>query len=337
FGDGVLVYFGYPTAHGNDAERAVVAALALLDGLRGLDTNFHGRTLPRLQARVGIHSGLVLIAQELLISAGSTRSGVVGEAVNLSARLQAEGPVGGIAISHETAQLVEGLIECKSLGPRSIKGLSRKVEVYEVLRALPGSTRTESRLRRGAARLVGRETAIDGILSRWKVAKDESRCQTVAVVADAGLGKTRLMLELAGRLDLSDATLLQTQCREIFASTPLYPVAAFLWGRVGLTVDDAEAVRHDKISGYLDELGRNTAENRELIANLLGMAAPAAGATVAAPPELLKQRQYEFIVSIIEQAARTRPVILWIEDAHWLDPSSAELLRDIVAASAKLP
>src|SRR5262249_50866744 len=115
-------------------------------------------------------------------------------------------------------------------------------------------------------------------------------------------------------------------------------VAAFLWGRVGLTVDDGEAVRHDKISGYLDELGRNTAENRELIANhLLGMAAPAAGAPVAAPPELLKQRQYEFIVSIIEQAARTRPVILWIEDAHWLDPSSAELLRDIVAASAKLP
>src|SRR5262249_14493385 len=168
FGDGVLVYFGYPTAHGNDAERAVVAALALLGGLRGLDTNFHGRTLPRLQARVGIHSGLVLIAQELLISAGSTRSGVVGEAVNLSARLHAEAPVGGIASDQETAQLGGGLIECKSVGPRSIKGLSRKVEVYEVLRALPGSTRTESRLRRGAARLVGRETAIDGILSRWK-------------------------------------------------------------------------------------------------------------------------------------------------------------------------
>ena len=110
FGDGLLVYFGYPSAHGNDAERAVLAALALLDGLRDLDTNFHGRTLPRLQARVGIHSGLVLIAQELLISAGATRSGVVGEAVNLSARLQAEAPVGAIAISQETAQLVEGSI-----------------------------------------------------------------------------------------------------------------------------------------------------------------------------------------------------------------------------------
>jgi len=336
FGDGVLVYFGYPAAHENDAERAVLAALALLDGLRDLDTNFHGRTLPRLQARIGIHSGLVLIAQELLISAGATRSGVVGEAVNLSARLQAEAPVGGIAISQETAQLVEGLIECRPLGPRSIKGLSRKVEVYQVVRALPNTTRTELRLRRGAARLVGREAAIERISSRWKVARDESRCQTVAIVADAGLGKTRLMLELSGRLEPGDATLLQAQCREIFASTPLYPVAAFLWGRVGLTVEDAESVRHDKISGYLDELGRNTQENRELVANLLGMAAPAGGTAVAATPQLLKQRQYAFIVSIIEQASRARPVILWIEDAHWLDPSSAELLHDIVAASAKL-
>jgi len=337
FGDGVLVYFGYPAAHGNDAERALLAALALLEALRDLDTNVHGRTLPRLQARIGVHSGLVLIAQELLISAGATRDGVVGEAVNLSARLQAEAPVGGIAISQETAELVEGLIECKPLGPRSIKGLSRKVEVYQVVRAVPDTERTESRLRRGAARLVGREDAIERILSRWNVARDESRCQTVAVVGDAGVGKTRLMLELSGRLELGDATLLQAQCREIFASTPLYPVGAFLWGRAGLTVEDAASVRHDKISGYLDELGRNTPENRELIASLLGMAAPAGGNAVAAPPQLLKQRQYEFIVSVVEQAARARPVILWIEDAHWLDPSSAELLRDIVSASATLP
>lgn len=337
FGDGVLVYFGYPAAHENDAERAVLAALALLEGLRDLDTNFHGRTMPRLEARIGVHSGLVLIAQELVISAGATRYGVVGEAVNLSARLQAEAPVGGIAISQETAELVEGLIECKSLGPRSIKGLSRKVEVYQVLRALPGTKRSEFRLRRGAARMVGREAAIGRISSRWKTARDESRCQTVAVVGDAGVGKTRLVLELSGRMEFGDAIVLQAQCREMFASTPLYPVAAFLRGRAGLTVDDEESVRQHKISGYLDELGRNTPQNRELVASLLGLAGPAGGNAVAPTPQLLKQRQYELIVSIVEQAARARPVIVWIEDAHWLDPSSAELLRDIVTASAKLP
>jgi class 3 adenylate cyclase/tetratricopeptide (TPR) repeat protein len=336
FGDGILVYFGYPAAHGNDAERAVLAALALLQGFQELDTEVWGRTLPKLQARIGIHSGLVMIAQELLISVGASQSAAVGEAVNLASRLQAEARVGGIAISPETAQLVEGIVECRSLGLRAIKGLSRKVEVFQVMRALPGTKLTEARLRRGAVRMVGREAAIERILSRWNVARDESRCQTVAVVGDAGVGKTRLVLELSGRPEFVDATLLMGQCREIFASTPLYPVAAFLWGRVGLTVDDAESVRHDKISAYLSELGCNTPENHELVADLLGMAG--AGATAAAAtPQLLKQRQYQFIVSIVEQAARSRTVILWIEDAHWLDPSSAELLRDIVAAAAKLP
>ena len=336
FGDGLLVYFGYPAAHGNDAERALLAALALLHGLRDLDTSVHGRTLPRLEARIGVHSGLVLIAQELVTSPVSSGYGAVGEAVNLSARLQTEVPSGGIAISQETAEIVEGLFECKSLGLKAIKGLSRRVEVYQVVRAVPGTARTESRLWRGAARMVGREAAIERILARWNVARDESRCQTVAIVADAGLGKTRLMQELCSRPEFVDAGLLQGQCHELFASTPLYPFRAFFWGRAGLTDDDEEAERLDKISGYLNEIARNTPENRDLIASLLGVAPDKIGAA-AATPQLLKQKQYEFIVSEFAQTARARPLILWIEDAHWLDPSSAELLRDMVAAAAKLP
>src|SRR5260221_3286913 len=302
FGDGILVYFGYPAAHGNDAERALHAALAFLRGLRDLDTNVHGRSLPTLKALIGVHSGLVLIAQGRVMSAGASRHGVVGEAVNLSARLQAEAAAGTIAISAETLELVEGLFDCKSLGMKAIKGLSRKVEVFEVVRALPGTKRAESRLRRGAARLVGREAAIERIAGHWKIAREASRCQTVAVAADAGVGKTRLVLELCARPQFVDATLLQAQCHELFASTPLYSVGAFLWARVGLTTEDEEPVRHAKVSGYLDELGRNTSENRELVASLLGLAAPAAAAAVAAPPQLLKRRQYEFIVSVTDQA-----------------------------------
>ncbi|HEX7785253.1 MAG TPA: AAA family ATPase, partial [Methylomirabilota bacterium] len=211
------------------------------------------------------------------------------------------------------------------------------VEVYQVVRALSDTKRTESRLRRGAARMVGREAATERLLARWRVARDESRCQTVAIVADAGLGKTRLMLELSSRSELADATLVQGQCHEIFASTPLYPIRVFLRGRAGLTADDEESVRLDKISAYLDEIGRNTEENRDLIASLLGVGVSEGGNTAVATPQLLKQKQYQLIVSLFEQGARERPVILWIDDAHWLDPSSAELLRDLVAASAKLP
>jgi class 3 adenylate cyclase/tetratricopeptide (TPR) repeat protein len=336
FGDGILVFFGYPTAHEHDAERAAHAALALLQQLRHLDTNVHGRTLPRLEARIGIHSGLVLIAQELLASEGTSRQDVVGEAINLAARLQAEAPAGGIAISQETMELVEGLFACKSLGARSIKGLSRKVEVYALTRALPDTKRTESRLRRGATRMVGREPLIEQMLSCWNSVKDESRCRTLAVVGDAGIGKTRLVLEVSSRPEFVDATLVQVQCHEIFASAPFYPIASYFRARVGLTAEDDESVRYDKISSFLEELGRNTPENRVIVANLLGMAAPA-GSTTAETPQLLKRAQSEFVISLVQQAVRARPLILWIEDAHWLDPSSAELVQDIVTASAQLP
>src|SRR6185503_6946638 len=179
--------------------------------------------------------------------------------------------------------------------------------------------------RRGAARMVGREAAIERILARWAIARDQSRCQTVAIVADAGLGKTRLMQELCSRAEVVDAGLLQGQCHELFASTPLYPFRVFFWGRAGLTDDDTEPERLDKISGYLNEIGQNTPEHRDLVASLLG---------VVATPQLHKQKHYEFIVSMFGQSARARPLILWVEDAHWLDPSSAELIRDMVAAAA---
>jgi class 3 adenylate cyclase len=334
-GDGILVYFGYPIAHENDAERALLAAIALQQAIRELDTEVHGSPLPKLQVRVGLHSGLVLIAQELLISAGATRHGVFGEAVNLAARLQSEASPGRIATSQETVELVEGLFEVRSLGLKSIKGLSRQVEVYEVMRALPGTKRTESRLRKGAARLVGREAAMERITAVWNTVKTESVCRTVAVVADAGIGKTRLVLELAARAEFLQAPIFQAQCNEIFASTPLYPLALYLWGRVGLTADDDDGERRRKIAGYLGEIRADTEENREVVASLLGMAAPAGGQ--AAAPQLLKRKQYEFVVSIVRQAAATRPVILWVEDLHWIDPSSAELLVDIAVACAKLP
>lgn len=337
FGDGILAYFGYPAAHGNDAERALHAALALHQALSGLDTSVHGSTLPKLEARIGVHSGLVLIAQEQLMSAGASRHGVVGEAVNLSARLQAEARPGGIAVSQETQDLVEGLFEFKALGTKAIKGLSRKVSVYEVVRALPDSSRSGARMRRGAGRMVGREAEIERILSSWDAVRKGPRCQTVAVVADAGVGKTRLVLELSSRPEFADAAVLQMQCLEMFTSTPLYPLATFLRARAGLTAEDEEPARRAKISGYLDEIGRNSEENRDLVAGILRIAAPAANEAEAATPQLLKRKQYEFVVSIVEQAARARPVLLWVEDAHWLDPSSAELLNDVVAALRSLP
>ena len=187
-------------------------------------------------------------------------------------------------------ELVEGLFACKSLGVKAIKGLSRKVEVYQVVRALPGTEadRVPPAPRRdahGGAR--GRPSSGSWLAGKMpETSRVARRSRSLAMPASA---RRASMLELSSRPEFVDATLLQGQCHEIFASTPLYPIRVFLWGRAGLTADDEESVRYDKISGYLDELGRNTAENRDLVASLLGMAAPDSGKAAAATPQLLKR------------------------------------------------
>ncbi len=335
-GDGILIYFGYPIAHENDAERALRAALELIERLGGLDTHVQDAVMPPLTARIGVHTGLVLIAPELM-SGGSSEHSATGDVVNLAARLQAEAPPGGVVVSKETLELVEGQFECEPLGARSIRGLSRKVAVYQVIRPVPGAKRAARRLLRSALRMVDRESAMATILSRWKTARDENRCQTVAVIGEAGVGKTRLVRELCSRPELAGAAIVQVNCQEIFASTPLHPVGSFLWARAGLTVADDASARLKKISTLLDELRLNSPENRELFASLLGLAVTGIMEASAPTPLLFKRKQSDFVVSVIGQAVRTQPTILWVEDAHWLDPSSADLLHEIVAALTGAP
>ena len=336
-GDGILVYFGYPIAHENDAERALRAGLELLERLGRLDRSLTAGAIAPLEARIGVHTGLVVLEPEL-VSSGATVHGAVGEAVNLAARLQAEAPPGGIVVSTETRRLVEALFDFRSLGERPIKGLSRQVEIHQVTRVLArpaGPSRPRST--RSAARMVGRDDAMARILSRWNTAQEQSRCQTVLVVGEAGLGKTRLVKELCGRPELAGATILQTHCYEIFSNTPLYPVGSFLWARAGLTNEDDEAKRHEKLVGLLHELGLATPDNERLIASFPSLTTSTTIEPLAPTPQLFKRRQYDFVSSILARTSHGRPTLLWIEDVHWLDPSSAELLHEIVAALANTP
>ena len=335
-GDGILVYFGYPTAHENDAERALRAALELLDRLRSLDTTVQETAMPPLAARIGISTGLVLVAPELL-SGGAAEHSVVGEAVNLAARLQAEAPPGTTVISKDTFDLVQGLFECRELGPRSIKGLSRDVLIYQVVRPLPGAERPASRPVRTSNRMVGRRRALEMILTRWGVVIKDNRCQTVEIVGEAGIGKTRLIQEFCSRPELAEATIIQTNCHELFANTPLYPVTSLLWARAGLTVEDNEKQRLQKVAALLNELKVSSPANLQLVANLLGLAKLGVGDAIAPTPLLLKRKQYDFLVSMVRQSARARPTLLLVEDAHWLDASSAELLSEVVATLTEVP
>jgi predicted ATPase len=270
-------------------------------------------------------------------SGGFSKQSATGAVLNLAARLQAEAAPGTVIASRETIDRLGSQFEYLPLDPRPLKGISRTVELFRVLRPLPAVTRSGNPLLRGVTSMVGRDAALARVLERWKLVRQQRRCATVAVVGDAGIGKTRLVLELVSGPEFGNSSIIQTPCHEIFASTPLYPVGSFLWGRAGLTVQDDEATKVRKISQLLDELALNSPENQEIVASLLGLATGSIIRETAPTPTLVKRKQYDFVISALRRSTSALPVILWVDDAHWLDPSSAELLGEAIVKLADAP
>ncbi|HYI84167.1 MAG TPA: adenylate/guanylate cyclase domain-containing protein, partial [Acetobacteraceae bacterium] len=328
-GDGVLAFFGYPSAHETDAERAIRAGLELSERVPGLSATPNGgggRSHAPLSVRVGLHTGLVMISPDPADSATGGH-GAVGEAVNLAARLQAAGPPGAVLVSRETLELVEGLFDTEPLGPKEIRGLSRVVFVHRVLRARSLADRGWNRARRGATRLVGRDRPLRELVRHWHEVVREGTFRVVHVLGEAGVGKTRLVAELCAKVDGEQTSAVQATCLEIFSNTPLYPAANLLWSRSGLTTGDSAARARAKILRFLSAFGRRaTPEEVEVAAGLIGIGGPAPeeGAEAASP--LIKQKQFALVTSLLERGMGDQPMLLWVEDAHWLDRSSAELL-----------
>ena len=328
-GDGVLVYFGYPAAHENDAERAVRAALELHDRLHELNGELRGQQLPEIAIRIGIHTGLIVIGSELA-SGGAQDHSIVGEAANLAARLQADAPTNSVIVSGETFEMITGMFDYESLGPRRFKGISRSIPIYKITKPRVGIGRTYHRGRRGTSHFVGRAESVEHLVTCWHRAKEKSRCETILITGEAGVGKTRLATEIVKHPEFSDANVLQIHCHDIFASTPLYSVGMFVWSEAGLTVDDDKAIRAQKIANFLDNLGLKNPENEDIISSLIGTSLTSATEASAPTPFLFKRKQFALLGSIFEQMVRKQPTLIWVDDVHWIDPSSAELLQELV-------
>src|SRR5215469_15564035 len=174
-GDGVLVYFGYPAAHENDAERGVRAALELIEGVVRLDVSPGLAPPEALAARVALHTGLVVVGPEIASLERSVQ-GAVGESVNIAARLQAEAEPNTVVVSGATRELIDGLFDFQPLGPRPIRGLSRQISVHRVLGPRLGGGRALGHWRRGSVRLIGRQASMDRLLAQWQAVVGESRC-----------------------------------------------------------------------------------------------------------------------------------------------------------------
>ena len=330
-GDGVLAYFGWPQAHEDEAERAVRAALAVVKAANGLGV----KGGQQLAVRVGIATGIVVVGD--LIGVGAAQeNAVVGETPNLAARLQTLAEPGTIIISELTYRLIGSLFEVTRIRAQRLPGFDTPINSFRVI----GEGRTESRfeaLHTGESPpLAGRELDITLLLDRWRLAVS-GEGQVVELFGEAGIGKSRLLQELRERLKEEEHTRLRYYCSPYHVETALYPVTDQLL-RAG------EIVRTDppeRQLAFLEQLLAGSAKNLQdaipLIAALLSIPTQERYPKLDLMAQKQKTRTFEVLIEQVEALAQSKAVLMLIEDAHYLDPTSAELFDQIVDRIQRLP
>ena len=327
-GDGVLVYFGYPQAHEDDAERAVRAGLELVAAVGALKTH------APLQTRVGIATGLVVVG-DLIGSGASQEQAIVGETPNLAARLQGIAEPNTVVIAESTRRLVGNLFELDDLGSQQLKGIAGAVRAWAALRPASVESRFDALHATGVTELVGREEELELLLRRWSKAKT-GEGQVVLLSGEPGIGKSRLTVALQERLKGEPHTRVRYFCSPQHTDSAFYPAIAQLERAAAFERHD---IPESKLEKTVSLLGSSAAQDTDvqLLAELLSIPIGNRYSALNWSPQRKKEKTFEALLRQLDIAARQQPVLLIYEDVHWIDPSSRELLDMTVDRVARLP
>jgi TOMM system kinase/cyclase fusion protein len=328
-GDGLLVYFGYPQAHEDDAQRAVRAGLGIVEAIGQLNTRLVQERGVSLAVRLGIHTGLVVVGE---IGGGTHHEQLaLGETPNLAARLQGMAAPNTLVISASTLPLLGGFFACQSLGTHLLKGFAQSLEVYQVLYEGTARSRLEAAGGAGLTPLVDREQEVALLWERWVQVKD-GLGQVVLLSGEAGIGKSRLVQVLTEHVAAEpQAWLTPCRCSPYYQNSALYPLIDLL-ERVTLRFEreEAPAQKLRKLEGFLVQYGLPLAEAVPLFAALLSIPLGADYASLDLSPEQQKQKTLQAFLAIFLRIAAQQPVLFVMEDLHWVDPTTLELLSLLV-------
>ena len=320
-GDGALIYFGYPQAHEDDAERAVRSALELIRAVGGLKSS------APLQTRVGIATGLVVVG-DLIGSGSAQEQAVVGETPNLAARLQGIAEPNTVVIAESTRKLIGNLFELQDLGAREVKGIVEPVRTWAALRASSVASRFEALHATGLTALVGREEELELLLRRWSRAKT-SEGQVVLLSGEAGIGKSRLTAALLETIASEPHTRLRYFCSPQHTDSAFYPIIGQMERAAGFVHDDIPQAKLDKLNTILAQTSTSR-QDAALFAEMLSLAKDGRYPALDLAPEQRRQRTLEALISQVQKLTHQSPVLMIFEDAHWTDPTSLEVLGRIV-------
>ena len=325
-GDGVLVYFGYPQAHEDDAERAVRAGLELVAAVSDLKTHVS------LQTRIGIATGLVVVG-DLIGSGTSQEQAIVGETPNLAARLQSIAEPNSVVIAESTRRLLGNLFELQDLRATDLKGIAEPVQAWEALRASSAKGRFEALRAPSLTALVGREEELELLLRRWSKAKS-GEGQVVLISGEAGVGKSRLTVALLERIATEPHVRLRHFCSPQHTDSAFYPIIGQWERAAGFAHDDTPQGRLDKLDAVLTRTSTSK-ENAALFADMLSLPNDGRYPTLELTPER-RQRTFQALNLQLEALTSSRPVLMIVEDAHWADPTSLEAFGQAVDQIASL-
>ena len=327
-GDGVLVHFGYPRAHEDDAERAVRAGLDLVIAVAAL------KSPAPLQTRIGIATGIVVVG-ELIGSGDAQERAIVGKTPNLAARLQGIAKADMVVICDSTRRLLGNLFELEDLGPTDLKGITDPTRAWAALRASSAEGRFEAMHASGLTALVGREEESELLLRRWSKTKT-GEGQVVLLSGEAGIGKSRLTAGLLESLATEPHTRIRYFCSPHHAHSPLHPFIAHLERAARFEPGSASA-KLDKLEALLKPTARNAPRDVALIADLLSVPLDGRYPALAVSPQQKREMTLTALLDQLDGIAAQSPVLVVFEDVHWIDPTSLELLDRTIARVADLP
>jgi class 3 adenylate cyclase len=324
-GDGVMAVFGAPVAYEDASVRACRAALGIIDRVGRAADDFERQFGARPQFRIGLNSGLAVVGE--VHEGGIT---VMGDAVNIAARLQSIAEPGTVYLSEATRKLAEGRIEAEPKGEHRVKGRTEPLTVFK-LAGLDDAPRFAAAVQRGLSPFVGRARELDILEQNLEAARRGLR--VVNIVADPGMGKSRLLHEFRFRLGAAGVFVLSGDCSPDGTQTPLLPFIEVVRNAFSFSAGEPEGDIARKLEAGLTALGNMSRENLGLMLNLLGLASPV-GALAGLDGMLIGERTRDLLLSLLEARSRASPIALVIEDLHWTDSASEDLLGKIIGASA---
>jgi predicted ATPase/class 3 adenylate cyclase len=323
-GDALLVYFGFPEAHENDAHRGILAGLGMLEAMKTLHTRLEQDKGICLSIRVGLHTGLTVIGD---IGEGQKHELLaLGEAPNVASRIQGLAEPDTIAISAATHRLVEGYFTVEDLGHHTLKGMAEPQQAYRVLGESTARSRLDLATTRGLTPLVGREQEVGLLLERWEQVKD-GQGQVVLLSGEGGIGKSRLVQVLKDHVAAEAHTRLECRSSPYYQNTALYPMTDLLERTLLFQREDAPEAKLNKLEDFLSRYKLPLEETTPLLSPLLSLPLPEDRyPPLHWTPQRQRQKTLESIVAILLEQAEQQPVLFILEDLHWTDPTTLELL-----------